>query len=381
MTVEIKEVTTIRQLKTFIKFPLSLYRGSPYYVPALYTDELNTLRWDRNPAFEDARARYWLAYRDGKVVGRIAGMIISKHQQKWGQNLMRFGWIDFIDDAEVVRALMETVEQWAKEEGKEGVHGPLGFTDLDREGMLVEGFNEMTTLATIYNYPYYPKHLEALGYGKDVDWLDHEFTVTNRSEEKIKKAAELVAKRTGLRLFNGNKKELLKLAPQIFEVIDEAYSKLYGTVPLSQKQVQVYINTYFGFVDLDYIPIVLDQNDRVVAFGITFPSFSRALQKCRGYLFPFGFILMLRAIKKNDRADFYLVGVREEYRRTGISALLANQILQTFLKRGIKLVESNLTLEDNLDILAMWKYLDNRQHKRHRCYIKRFAVSAVHESN
>lgn len=372
MSVEIREVTTIRQLKTFIKFPLALYKNDPYYVPAIYNDELNTLRRDRNPAFEDARARYWLAYRDGKVVGRVAAMIISKHAQKWGQNHMRFGWIDFIDDAEVVSALMGAVEAWAREEGVDAVHGPLGFTDLDREGMLVEGFNEMTTLATIYNYPYYPKHLEALGYVKDVDWLDHEFTVTNRSEDKIKKAAELVAKHTGLRLFKGSKKELLKLAPQIFEVIEQAYEELYGTVPLSEKQVQAYIKSYFGFVDLDYLPVVLDENDRVVAFGITFPSFSRALQKTRGYLYPFGFIHMLRAIKKNDRADLYLVGVRDEYRRTGITALMANQILQTFLKRGIKYVESNLTLETNLDILAMWKYLDNRQHKRHRSYIKRF---------
>lgn len=376
MSVEIREVTTIRQLKTFIKFPLALYKKNPYYVPAMYNDELNTLRWDRNPAFEDARARYWLAYRDGKVVGRVAAMIIPKHAKKWGQNHMRFGWIDFIDDAEVVSALMGAVEDWAREEGKDAVHGPLGFTDLDREGMLVEGFNEMTTLATIYNYPYYPKHLEALGYVKDVDWLDHEFTVTNRSEEKIKKAAELVAKRTGLHLFNGSKKELLKLAPHIFEVIEEAYDNLYGTVPLSEKQVQVYINSYFGFVDLDYIPVVLDENNRVVAFGITFPSFSRALQKTRGYLYPFGFIHMLRAIKKNDRADLYLVGVIDEYRRTGITALMANQILQTFLKRGIKYVESNLTLETNLDILAMWKYLDNRQHKRHRSYIKRLTQQA-----
>jgi GNAT superfamily N-acetyltransferase len=372
MPVEIREVTTLRQLKTFIKFPLALYKNNPYYVPAIYNDELNTLRWDRNPAFEDARARYWLAYRDGKVVGRVAAMVIPKHAQKWGQNHMRFGWIDFIDDAEVVSALMGKVEAWAREEGKVAVHGPLGFTDLDREGMLVEGFDEMTTLATIYNYPYYPKRLEALGYVKDVDWLDHEFTVTNRSEDKIKKAADLVAKRTGLHLFKGSKKDLHKIAPQIFEVIDQAYEELYGTVPLSEKQVQVYINSYFGFVDLDYLPVVLDENDRVVAFGITFPSFSKALQKNRGYLYPFGFIQMLRAIKKNDRADLYLVGVRDEYRRTGITALMANQILQTFLNRGIKYVESNLTLETNLDILAMWKYLDNRQHKRHRSYIKRF---------
>ena len=372
MTVELREVTTLRQLKTFVKFPLSLYKGNPYYVPAMYTDELNTLRSDRNPAFEDSKARYWLAYRDGKGVGRIAAMIVPKHEQKWGENYMRFGWIDFIDNAEVLSALIGAVEQWAREEGKEGVHGPLGFTDLDREGMLVEGFNEMTTLATIYNYPYYPKRLEALGYVKDVDWLDHEFTVTNRSEEKIKLAAELVAKRTGLHMFKGSKRDLLKLAPQIFEVINEAYSGLYGTVPLSDKQVQAYIKTYFGFVVLDYIPIVLDQNDRLVGFGITFPSFSKALQKTRGYMFPFGFIHFLRALNKNDRADLYLVGVRDEYRRTGITAMMMHQILQTFLKRGIKKVESNLTLENNLDILAMWKYLDNRQHKRHRCYIKRF---------
>jgi GNAT superfamily N-acetyltransferase len=372
MTVEIREVTTIPQLRKFIKFPLSLYKNNPYYVPALYSDEMNTLRKDRNPAFEDDKARYWLAYRDGKVVGRIAGMLIPKHREKWGINLMRFGWIDFIDDAEVVSALLAEVEKWAKEEGCEGVHGPMGFTDMDREGMLVEGFNEVTTLATIYNYPYYPKQLEALGYVKDVDWLDHEFTVTNRSEEKIRKAAELIAKRSELHLFKGTKKDLLKIAPQIFEVIEEAYSKLYGTVPLSDRQVQFYIDAYFGLVDLDYIPVVLDKDDRVVAFGITFPSFSKALQKTRGFLFPFGFIRLLRAIKKNDRADLYLVGVRDEYRRSGITALMANQILQTFLKRGIKYVESNLTLETNLDILAMWKYLDNRQPKPHRAYIKRF---------
>lgn len=373
MTVEIKEVTTLRQLKTFIKFPLSLYKANPYYVPAMYGDELNTLRKDRNPAFEDARARYWLAYRSGKVVGRVAAMIIPKEKIKWGVNLMRFGWIDFIDDAEVVKALMGAVEAWAKEEGTDGVHGPLGFTDLDREGMLVEGFNEMTTLATIYNYPYYPQRLEELGYVKDVDWLDHEFFVTNRSEEKIRKAAELVAKRNNVHLLTGSKKDLIKIAPQIFEIVDEAYRNLYGTVPLSPKQVQMYINTYLTFVILDFIPVVLDENNRVVAFGITFPSFSKALQKSKGYMFPFGFVYFLQALRKNDRADFYLVGVRDEYRRSGITALIMNQVLQTFLKRGIKYVESNLTLETNLDILAMWKYLDNRQHKRHRCYIKRFA--------
>lgn len=370
MTVEIKEVNTLRQLKTFIRFPLSLYKGNPYYVPNMFSDELNTLRADRNPAFEEATARYWLAYKGGKVAGRVAAMIVPKHEIKWGEKYMRFGWLDFINDTEVVSALMSTVEAWAKEEGKNGIHGPLGFTDLDREGMLVEGFEEVTTLATIYNYPYYPHHLEELGYVKDVDWLEHEFTVTNRSEEKMIRAAKLVSERYNLHMFRGRKKDLLKIAPQLFDVLNEAYRGLYGTVPLSEAQIQTYIKTYFGFVNLDYIPIVLDENEDIVAFGITFPSFSKALQQSGGYMFPFGFIYFLLAMWKTDRADLYLVGVRDKYRRTGITAMLMAQILQTFLKRGIKLVESNATLETNQDILAMWKYFDNRQHKRRRCYVK-----------
>ena len=370
MAVEIREITTIKGLKRFIRYPLTLYKGSPYYVPSLFADELNTLRADRNPAFEDARARYWLAYRDDKIVGRVAAMIVPHHEEKWGEKYMRFGWIDFIDDAEVVKALMDQVEGWARQEGKNGVHGPLGFTDLDREGMLVEGFEEMATLATIYNYPYYPKRLEELGYTKDVDWIEHEFTFTTRLEEKISHSAELIAKRTNTHLYKCKKKDLLKIAPQIFDVLNEAYRHLYGTVPLSDAQIRGYINTYFGFANPDYIPLVMDENDRLVAFGITFPSFSRALQKSQGNLFPFGFIHFLRALRKNDRVDGYLVGVRDEYRGKGITALIMDQLFQTFKKYGIKYIETNPTLEKNLDILAMWKYLDSRQHKRRRAYVK-----------
>ncbi len=373
MTVEIKEIHSVRDLKTFIRYPLTLYKGNPHYVPNLFTDEVNTLRSDRNPALVEARARYWLAYRGGEVVGRIAGMIVPKHEQKWGERYMRFGWVDFVDDPEVVQGLLGVVENWAKEEGMEGVHGPLGFTDLDREGMLVEGFDETTTLATIYNYPYYPKYLEALGYVKDVDWLEHQFTMSYKYKDKIDKAAELIAKRTNTHMFKGTKKDLLKIAPQIFEVINEAYRNLYGTVPLTEAQVKSYVNTYFGFANTDFIPLVLDKDDRLVAFGITFPSFSEALQKSKGELFPFGFIYFLKALRRNDKADLYLVGVRDEYRRSGVTAMLMKQILETFEKYGIKYIETNATLENNLDILAMWKYLDRRQHKRRRCYVKRFS--------
>jgi len=373
MTVEIREVTNKQDLKTFIRYPLSLYKNNPYYVPSLFTDEMNTLSWDKNPVFADAKARYWLAYRDGQVVGRVAALHVPKHELKWGEKYLRFGWIDFIDDAEVVKSLISTVENWAKDLGMTGIHGPLGFTDLDREGMLVDGFAELATLATNYNYPYYPKRLEELGYVKDVDWLEFEFTVTDKFDEKITRASKLVADRYNLHLFKGKKKDLLTVAPQIFDVLEEAYRHLYGTVPLSQAQVKGYINTYFSLAIMDYVSIVMDKDDKVIAFGITFPSFSKALQQCQGRLFPFGFVTLLRAMKKNDRADLYLVGVRDEYLGKGLNSMLMKQIVQTFIDNGIKYVESNPNLELNNDVQAMWKYFKNRQHKRRRCYVKHLA--------
>ncbi len=350
-----------------------MYKGNPYYVPSMFADEMNTLRRDKNPAFADCKTRYWLAYRDNKIVGRVAGLYVPQDEKKWGNKYVRFGWLDFIDDAEVVKALIDQVEGWAKELGMVGIHGPLGFTDLDREGMLVDGFDNVATLATYYNYPYYPKRLEELGYVKDVDWVEYEFLLTDQSKEKIAKAAELISKRYNLHMFTGSKNDLLKVAPQIFEVIDEAYRKLYGTVPLTDAQVQGYINSYFGLANPEYIPIVMDENNRVVAFGITFPSFSKALQKSHGDLFPFGFIHFLRAMQKNDRADLYLIGIRDEYRSRGVNALVMNQVYTTFLKHGIKYVESNPNLELNLDVQAMWKYFQTRQHKRRRCYVKHIA--------
>jgi len=373
MTVEIREVTSNRDLKTFIHYPLTLYKGNPYYVPSLFNDEMNILAKDRNPAFADAKARYWLAYRDNKIVGRVAALVVPKHEVKWGEKYMRFGWLDFIDDAEVVRALIDTVEKWAKELGMKGIHGPLGFTDVDREGMLIEGFDELATLATYYNYPYYQKRLEELGYVKDVDWVEYEITMSDQSAEKIAKVAELVAKRYHLHMFKGSKKELIKFAPGVFDVLEEAYKNLYSVVPLSDAQIKTYIDGYFGLAMPEYIPVVLDENDRVVAFGITFPSFSKALQKTKGDLLPFGFIYFLHAMKKNDRADLYLIGVRDEYRGKGVNSMLMTQIIHTFLKNGIQYVESNPNLENNNDIQTMWKYFENRQHKRRRCFVKHLA--------
>jgi GNAT superfamily N-acetyltransferase len=373
MTIEIREVASKSELKTFIEYPQKLYKGNPYYVPSLYFDEMNTLTREKNPAFKTAKAHLWMAFRDGELVGRIAGIHIPAHQQKWGVNLVRFGWFDLIDNPEVAAALLGKVEAWARELGAEGVHGPLGFTDLDREGMLVEGFEELATLATNYNYPYYSKLVEGLGFVKDIDWVSNEIHLVSQFIDKIEKTAALVSKRYELHLFKGTKKQLYKIAPQIFEVIDEAYRKLYGTVPLNEEQVKWYVDQYFGFAQLKYLPVIMDKDNRVVAFGITFPSFSKALRRSKGKLFPFGFIHFLWALTFNDTADLYLEGVRDEYRGKGLNGMMMNEIYKSFIRSGVKKVETNLTLETNNDVQVQWKYFEARQHKRHRIYIKKFA--------
>lgn len=371
MAIKIEEVSTHKQLDTFIKFPFSIYKGNPYWNPPLLMDEKNTLDWKKNPAFEDSQARYWLAYKDGKVVGRIAGIHIPKSNEKWGTRNVRFGWVDFIDDREVSRVLFNQVENWAKELGMEAVHGPLGFTDLDPEGMLIEGFNELSTLALIYNHPYYPEHLEAMGYVKDTDWLEYEIQVPNPPHEKIAKASEMILKRYNLHVLElKKKKDLLKYAMDLFELIDSEYSHLYGTVPLSDKQKKAYIDQYFGFVSLDLVPIILDQNNKMVAFAIVMPSLTKALQKSQGNLFPFGWFHLLKALKSNTHGDLYLIAVKSDYRRLGVNAAVMYRVNLALNKHGISTVESNANLEDNINVQAQWKYFEHRQHKRRRCVIK-----------
>jgi GNAT superfamily N-acetyltransferase len=375
MDVIIKEVSTLKELKAFIHFPFELYRANPYWVPTLLFDELNTLRRDKNPAFEHCLSNYWLAFQDGHIVGRVAAILNQKHIDKWGQLYMRFGWIDFIDDPSVSAALMQTVETWARETGMTAVHGPLGFTDLDREGMLVEGFNELATLATIYNHPYYPKHMEKLGYVKDTDWMEYEFLVPSEPNPTIARIADIALRRNKLHLLElRNKKEMLPYAKELFNLLDDEYRHLYGTVPLTEKQIEAYIDQYFGFVTPDFVPLVMDQDNRMVAFGIVMPSLSLALQKTKGNLFPFGFIYLLRALKKNERADLYLVAVRSEYQGRGVNAILMNKMHAVFNKLGITKVESNPELETNQNVQGQWKHYSKRQHKRRRIFIKHFSA-------
>ncbi|MGB2955375.1 MAG: GNAT family N-acetyltransferase, partial [Anaerolineales bacterium] len=371
MDVKIKEITKPKDLRAFIRFPHTLRQGDLSWVPALDFDEMNTLRKDKNPAFEHCQARYFLALAEGRIVGRVAAINNRLHSEKWDQPYLRFGWIDFVDQQEVSEALMGAVETWAETLGKTAVHGPLGFTDLDREGMLVEGFDELATLATSHDQPYYAKHLARLGYEKDIDWMEVEIAVAGDVDERISRVAAISRKRYKLKLLEPkNKKELLSYAPALFEVINEAYSHLYGVVHLTDKQVEAYVKQYFGFVFPDFVPVVLDEEGRMIAFTISMPSLSRALQKGKGKLFPFGWAHLLYALKKPDRMDVYLGAVRPEYQGRGINAIMMERLFQIYQRHGIKYIHVNPMLESNFQVLGQWQYFKTRQHKRRRVFIK-----------
>jgi len=371
MNIRVQEVNNRTLLKKFVSFAYILYSGNKYWVPPLFMDEIKTLRKDKNPSFEFCEAKYWLAWRENRIVGRIAGIINHRFNQKVGKNYLRFGWIDFIDDEEVVRTLFDTLELWGKEKNMRYIHGPLGFTDMDYEGMLIEGFEELGTLATIYNYPYYPSHLEKLGFKKDTDWLEYQLIPPQQIPEKISRIADGIAKRYHLHLLKIKKaKELLPYAHQIFEVLNSAYNNLYGFVPLTEKQIDYYTKQYFGFIIPEYVPVVLDQNNKVAAFGITMPSLSRALQKNRGKLLPFGFLSLLKAMKFNSEIDLYLTAVRPDMQNKGVNAMLINEMNKIYVRNKIQSVESNPELEDNQKVQAQWRFFTQRQHKRRRCYIK-----------
>jgi GNAT superfamily N-acetyltransferase len=374
MNVIIKEVISRKDLRAFIRFPHTINRGNPYWVPGLDFDEMNTLRKDKNPAFEHCQARYWLALSEGKIVGRVAAIDNRLHSETWGQPYLRFGWIDFVDHQAVSDALFGAVEAWAESLGKTAVHGPLGFTDLDREGMLVEGFDELATLATSHDQPYYAEHLTRLGYEKDADWLENEVTVTDELDERISRVAAISRKRYKLSLLKAkNKKELLPYAPELFEIINETYSHLYGVIHLTEDQVEAYVEQYFGFVIPDFVPVVLDENGRMVAFTISMPSLSKALQKGRGKLFPLGWLYLLQALNKPDRVDMYLGAVRREYQGKGVNAIMMETLYHAIQRHGVKTIHGNPQMESNFRVREQWKYFESRQHKRRRVFIKHLA--------
>lgn len=369
--IEIKEVKSKSDLNKFIKFVDKLYKNNKYKVPQLHSFEKSSLIKEKNPAFDFCDAKYWLAYKDGEIVGRIAGIINNKSNEIWKEKNIRFGWIDFIDDIEVSKLLLKTVEDWGKENNISEIHGPLGFTDMDLEGMLVEGFNEIGTQATIYNYPYYPEHLEKLDYKKDVDWVQHEIKIPDSIPERVKRITNLVQKKYGLRILDAKKpKDILPYAKKMFTTLNDAFSHLYGYVPLTDKQIQKYTKDYFSMIDTRYVCFVLNKEDDVVGFGISVLSLSKALQKAKGKLFPFGFVHILKDLKKNDTVDLLLQGVKPDYIKKGVAAIFYNKLMQAYIDTGVKTAITSHILESNKNSHQMFDAYETRQHLRRRIYKK-----------
>lgn len=379
--IEIKRVENKKDLKTFIDFHYDLYKGNEYDAPNLFSDDMNTLSKDRNAAFDFCEAEYFLAYKEGKVVGRVAAIINHKANKQWNRKSVRFGWIDFIDDREVSKVLLDAVEKYGKEKGMEDMVGPLGFTDMDPEGMLTWGFDQLGTMPTIYNYPYYPEHIEAMG-GFEIDnkYVEYKLLVPEEIPEKYAKIAEMIQKRYNLRVRKLTKKDVFVggYGKKIFDVINETYKHLYGYSELSQKQIDQYVKMYLAMLDLEFVTVIEDcttDDPKMVGIGITMPSLTRALQKCRrGRMLPFGWWHLLRAIKfhKTKVVDLLLVGVLPEYRAKGANALLFADLIPIYQKYGIEWGETQVEMETNMAVQGQWGVLDPIQHKRRNCYIKKF---------
>ena len=377
-SVQIKRVETKKDLKDFIEFHYDLYEGNPYDVPNLYSDELNTLSKDRNAAFDFCEAEYYLALKDGRVAGRVAAIINHKANEKWKKKDVRFGWIDFIDDMEVSRALFQAVEEYGRQKGMEAAVGPLGFTDMDPEGMLTWGFDRLGTMATSYNYAYYPRHMEQLGgWVKDNDYVEYYLEVPEKAPEKYTKIAEMVEKRYNLHVRKLTKRDIFEggYGKKLFDLINLTYADLYGFSELSDRQIDQYIRMYFPLADLSLVTAVEDGNkdNQLVGIAITIPSLSRALQKCRrGRLLPFGWWYLLRAIKwhKTEAVDLLLIGVLPEYRAKGANALVFADLIPRYVKYGFKWGETQVEMESNGSVQSQWGPLDPINHKKRRCYRK-----------
>lgn len=374
ITIQPINQTSNKELRRYVKFGIDMYKGNDCFVPPLIFDEIDTLNPDKNPAFEFCEAQSFMAYKDSKPVGRITAIINSVVNERTAEKTLRFGFLDFIDDAEVVDALFEAAENWGRQRGMTSMVGPMGFSDLDHEGMLTDGFDELGTMATIYNYSYYPAHMQRMGFEKDAEWVEYQMTIPDAVPDKYLRIADIVQKKYNLRVLKFNNRKLLKekYGQALFDLINEAYDELYGYSPLSQKQIDHYIGMYLGILRLDCVCVIVDGDDRLVGVGISLPSLSRALQKGKGRLFPWGWWHLIKALKsKNDIVDLMLIAVKPEYQNKGVNALLFADLLPTYIKNGYKWAESNPELEGNASVQLQWQYFERRQHRRRQAFRKK----------
>lgn len=370
----IKEAKSPSEMRKFIRFNYELYKDNHYSVPDLYEDMLKTFS-SRNAAMEFCKAVYFLAYKNNQLVGRVAGIINDKANDKWNERAVRFGWIDFIDDIDVSKALIDAVAEWGANQGMSEIHGPLGFTDFDAEGMLVEGFDQLSTMATIYNYPYYPEHMERLGFEKEADWVEFRIKVPQSVPDRLVTMAEFVMTRYGLQIkkYTSSRKLIKDYGKKIFEVLNEAFSPLFGYTPLTEKQIEQYVNMYLPIVDLDLISLITESDGTLIGVGISMPSLSKALQKAKGKLLPLGWLEFAKILKFKmhpDTLDLMLVGVVPKYQNKGVNSILFYDLLPIFIAKGYKYVETNVELESNYKVQQQWIYFEKNQHKRRRCFKK-----------
>ena len=380
-SVEIRKDSDKKSLKAFIEFHYELYKGNQYDAPNLYSDELHTLSKETNAAFEFCEAEYYLAYKDGRLVGRVAAIINHRYNEQWQRRAVRFGWIDLVDDPDVMRALLGAVEDYGRQKGMTEIIGPLGFTDMDPEGMLTHGFDQLGTMATIYNYDYYPRLMEQMpGYEKDNDYVEYKAYVPEHDmPEKFSKIAQMVEKRYNLHCPKIKRSQVFGpdgYGRKVLEVVNKTFGNLYGYSQMTDRQIDTYVKEYFKFFSMDMLCVIEDWNKPdhpVIGVGISIPSLTRALQKCRkGRLLPFGWWHLFRALylKKTDIVDCLLVGVLEEYRPKGANALLFYHLIPIYQKYGFKWGETHVHMETNTAVQAQWQYVENEQHKRRRCYKK-----------
>ncbi len=369
LKIAVIEVKTKRDLMNFIKFPMELYKNNKNYVPGLIADEKNTWNSEKNPALQYCEAKLFLAYKDNEIAGRIALIINNKEIEELQNNKLRFGWLDFIDDKEVSAALIKTAVDFAKERNLKKIEGPMGFTNLDKAGMLIAGYDKLATMIGLYNFPYYSQHLEKLGLTKEKEWTEFEINFPETLPEKVEKFSKLIAEKYKLKVLKfKNKKEILPYVEQMFKLLDETYKTLSTYTPITDEQMKNYKEKYFGYIDKDYIVCIADEHNELVSFAITMPSYSEALQKAKGKIFPFGWYYLWKAGKKNLRANFYLIGVRPDYQKRGVTSIIFKEIYDTFKKRGVKYLETNPELEENKNIQVLWQDYNPVNHKRRRTY-------------
>ena len=367
--IKVKQVLNSSDLELFIKFPMELYKGNPYYVPPLINEEKSIWMKEENPALQYSEAAQFLAYKGENIVGRIAVMINHKEEKELGIRKVRFGWLDFIYDIEVSKSLINTAIEYAKSKGISKIEGPMGFTNLDKAGMLTKGFDKLATMIGIYNFDYYPKHMEQLGLVKEKEWVEFEINFPDTLPDKVEKFSRLIAEKYELELVKfKSKKDILPLVEPMFKLLDDTYKHLSTYTPITQEQIKHYKEKYFKFIDKDYIVCIKDKYGSLISFAITMPSYSKALQKAKGKLFPFGWWHLLNAGKKNDRANFYLIGIHPQYQKRGVTAIIFKEIYETFKKKGVKFLETNPELEENASIQALWQDYHPTNHKRRRTY-------------